>query len=155
MFDMTTDISFRHETRPPTLLRWRGEVLLHVFGRIGRRQLARLLRANASYLRRHLADGSFVELIASVDGKEAGCGSVSFYDEMPSPDNPTGRCAYIMNIYVRPAYRRRGVADTTVRLLIMLARRRGAGKIYLESTDWTCNLYKKLGFRPMDGYLKL
>ncbi len=152
---MTTEISFRRETNPLTLLRWRGEVLLNVFGRMNRRQLTRLLQVNASYLRRHLADGSLIEVITSVNGEEAGCGSVSFYDEMPSPDNPTGRCAYIMNIYVRQAFRRRGAADATVRLLISLARRRGAGKIYLESTDCACNLYKKIGFRPMNGYLKL
>lgn len=148
-------ISFRRETRPIILLRWRGEVLLNVFGAIDARRLAGLLHANASFIRRHLSDGSFVELISSVDGKEAGCGSVTFHDEMPSPDNTRGRCAYIMNIYVRPEFRHRGVARATMRTLISLARIHGAAKIYLETTDSARRLYNNLGFKPMNDYLKL
>ncbi len=37
---------------------------------------------------------------------------------MPSPDNPSGRCAYLMNIYVREGYRSEGAGKKIVRYLI-------------------------------------
>ena len=45
-------------------------------------------------------------LMALAEGKDAGCGMVLYHDELPSPDNPSGRCAYLMNIYVRSGFRR-------------------------------------------------
>ena len=40
------------------------------------------------------------------------------YHEMPSPDNPDGKCACLMNIYARPPFRRQGIGDRIVRWLI-------------------------------------
>ena len=66
-----------------------------------------------------------------------------------SPDNPTGRCAYLMNIYVRKPYRRRGLGAAITRHLVEQARWHRCGKIYLESSDMASALYGSLGFRPM------
>ena len=75
--------------------------------------------------------------------------------EMPSPDNPSGRCAYLMNIYTREQYRGRGVGAATVRYLIGQARQRRITKIYLESSEDGLALYRSLGFVPMKDYLHL
>ena len=40
------------------------------------------------------------------------------YHEMPSPDNPNGKCACLMNIYARPPFRRQGIGDRIVCWLI-------------------------------------
>ena len=37
----------------------------------------------------------------------AGVGSVDYHIEMPTVSNPTGECAFLMNIYTAPASRRR------------------------------------------------
>ncbi len=31
--------------------------------------------------------------------------NTAIIEELPSPDNPSGKCAYLMNIYVREAFR--------------------------------------------------
>lgn len=57
-----------------------------------------LLSANRKYYERHIADGSHLAVVAEVDGREAECEALCFTEEFPSPDNPSGGCAYLMNI---------------------------------------------------------
>lgn len=141
-----------HEVKAlPTLMRWRIEVLSHVFGV---QPDKRLLVANRRYYREHLADGSHICFVATADGEECGCGAVCFGDELPSPDNPSGRCAYLMNIYVREAYRNRGVAHHIVEHLIKTAKARDCDKIYLETTAEGRPLYESLGFKDLPDMMK-
>jgi GNAT superfamily N-acetyltransferase len=74
---------------------------------------------------------------------------------MPSPDNPNGKCAYLMNIYTRPAYRGCGIGKKVVEWLICEAQKRNIAKIYLEASEAGRPLYEKLGFVNMHGYMKL
>ena len=73
--------------------------------------------------------------VAEYDGVECGCGAVCFTEELPSPNNPTGRCAYLMNIYVRELFRNKSIAHHIITRLVDEARGRGCGKIYLETTS--------------------
>ena len=68
---------------------------------------------------------------------------------MPTYHNPSGRKAYIMNIYTRPEYRRRGVAYHVLDLLVRDCRERGVDFISLEATDLGRPLYEKYGFVAM------
>ena len=105
------------------------EVVGEVFGAV---PSAELLSANRRYYERHIPDGSHLAVVARKDGTDTGCGAICLSDELPSPDNPSGRCAYLMNIYVRPAYRSQGIGHAIVRRLVEIARRKGCDKIYLE-----------------------
>ena len=84
-----------------------------------------------------------------------GCGGVCVYDEMPSPDNLGGKCAYLMNIYTRQEYRHHGIATRVVEHLIAEAKARSIDKIYLETSADGERMYRKLGFKDMKGYMKL
>lgn len=133
-----------------TIMRWRGEVIEAVFGVSVSDPL---VSQNHSYYRRHIADGSHFAVMATLGGVEAGCGGLCFYEELPSPDNPSGRCAYLMNIYVRPDYRHMGIGAAIVGKLVAEARDRMCGKIYLETTDAGEPLYHREGFREMKGMM--
>ena len=132
-------------------MRWRIEVIRNVFGVEAH---PRLLVANRQYYRKHIADDSHLAFVAEYDGEECGCGGVCLTDELPSPDNPSGRCAYLMNIYVRETFRNRGIAHIIVTHLIEEAKRRGCGKIYLESTADGKPVYTSLGFKDMPDMMK-
>ena len=138
-------------TAVPTLMRWRIEVIRNVFGVEPHR---RLLVANRQYYRAHMADGSHFALVAEEDGEDCGCGAVCFTAELPSPDNPSGLCAYLMNIYVRRQFRNRGIGHRIVRRLVEEARQRGCGKIYLETTTEGKSLYLSSGFGKMHDMMK-
>lgn len=134
------------------LIQWRSEVIKHVFGIMPDDAL---LEANRKYYEQHIPDGSHRAIIAEIDGMEGGCGSICLGDELPSPDNPSGRCAYLMNIYVRDSFRERGVGHAIVRNLVDEARGLGCGKIYLETTEQGRGLYESLGFGDLPDMMKL
>ncbi len=80
-----------------------------------------------------------------------GSGGISYYSVMPTYHNPTGRKAYIMNMYVRPEYRRKGIAREMLNRLVQDATERGVTQITLEATKAGRPLYEKYGFVPMES----
>ena len=135
-----------------TLMKWRREVISVVFGEEAD---SILMKENEDYYRRHITDGTHLAYIASFDGQEAGCGAICLSDELPSPDNPTGKCGYLMNIYVRNNFREHGVGHAIVKKLIEEAQNRGCRKIYLETTAIGRRLYESLGFHDLPDMMKL
>ncbi len=131
------------------LIPWRMEVMAEMFGKTSGELTGKLHEATTRYYARHLADGSHVACTSSVNGTEAGCAAMYFSEELPSPDNPSGRCAYLTNVYVRPAFRHRGVATIMVRWLIEMARSRGIERVFLETPDSAHRIYSPSGFHRM------
>ena len=112
-------------------------------------------RATLAYYRSALADGSHTAYLVFDRDVFVGAGGVSYYAVMPTYHNPTGRKAYIMNMYTRPAYRRRGIAARTLDLLVQDARGRGVHAISLEATSMGRPLYEAYGFVPMTSEMEL
>ena len=135
----------------PTLMHWRKEVIENVFGVVPSKEL---MAANRMYYMKHIADGSHIAIVAEIDDQDVGCGAICLSDELPSPDNPSGRCAYLMNIYVLKEYRGHGVGHSIVCWLVEKAQQLGCDKIYLETTDGARSLYKDIGFKELPGIMK-
>lgn len=134
------------------LLSWRREVISNVFGEEASEEL---MARNEDYYRRRIEDGTHLAFVASSHGKEAGCGAVCLTEELPSPDNPSGKCAYLMNIYVKSEFRENGIAHALVTRLIEEAKNRNCGKIYLETTEIGRPVYTSLGFHDFPDMMKL
>ena len=145
-------ISIRRIMDMNELLAWREEVILNVFGIEPDKEL---IHKNEDYYRRHVEAGTHMAFIAEKDGTEAGCGSICFTEELPSPDNPSGMCGYLMNIYVRDKYREHGIGHEIVKHLLEEAKNKGCGKIYLETTAIGRSLYESLGFHDLPDMMKL
>ena len=111
--------------------------------------------ASRDYYRAALADGSHAAWLVFDGDTWIGAGGVSFYRIMPTYHNPSGRRAYLMNIYTRPDYRRRGIARHIVDLLVGEARQRGITGISLEATDMGRPLYEDYGFVQMPAEMEL
>ncbi|MBE5949046.1 MAG: GNAT family N-acetyltransferase [Lachnospiraceae bacterium] len=84
-----------------------------------------------------------------------GAGGISYFQVMPTYHNPTGKKAYIMNMYTNPDYRRQGIAFKTLDLLVADAKERGITSISLEATDMGRPLYEKYGFVKMNDEMEL
>lgn len=84
-----------------------------------------------------------------------GAGGVSFFRVMPTCCNPTGKKAYIMNMYTNPDYRRKGIAFKTLNMLVDEAKSRGITDISLEATQMGHPLYEKFGFVAMSDEMRL
>lgn len=90
------------------------------------------------------------------DGQQVvGAGGVSFYQVLPTYHNPSGKKAYIMNMFTHPDYRRCGIAMNMLERLVEEANRRQIHFIALEATAMGRPLYEKFGFTPMRDEMEL
>lgn len=137
------------------LMKWRMEVLQEVFFISANQSLTKLDQENRTYYQNALPKEEHVACLAYSAKETVGCGGICFYQEMPSPDNQTGGCAYLMNIYTRPEFRGHGIGKSIVSWLIKQAKDKGITKIYLETSDFGRPLYQQMGFCDMHGYMKL
>lgn len=108
-----------------------------------------------AYYRRALETGEHIAYLVYDNGKFIGAGGVSFYQIMPTYHNPTGKKAYIMNMYTAPAYRRQGIAFHTLDLLVKDVRKQGVSQIALETTEMGRPLYEKYGFVKIEDEMEL
>lgn len=108
-----------------------------------------------AYYKRALGSGEHFAYLVYDNGTFIGAGGVSFYQVMPTYHNPTGKKAYIMNMYTAPEYRRQGIAFHILDLLVKDAKEQGVLQIGLEATDMGRPLYEKYGFVKMEEEMEL
>ena len=108
-----------------------------------------------AYYKWALETGEHIAYLVYDNGTFIGAGGVSFYQVMPTYHNPSGKKAYIMNMYTAPEYRRRGIAFHTLDLLVKAAKEQGVSQIALEATDMGRPLYEKYGFVKMEDEMEL
>ena len=114
-----------------------------------------LEQETCAYYKRALETGEHIAYLVYDNGTFIGAGGVSFYQVMPTYHNPSGKKAYIMNMYTAPEYRRRGIAFHTLDLLVKAAKEQGVSQIALEATDMGRPLYEKYGFVKMEDEMEL
>ena len=112
-------------------------------------------KGSYAYYRRALETGEHIAYLVYDNGAFVGAGGVSFYQVMPTYHNPTGKKAYIMNMYTAPEYRRQGIAIHTLDLLVKDAKEQGVLQIALEATDMGRPLYERYGFVKMEDEMEL
>ncbi len=107
------------------------------------------------YYRKALPDGTHTAYLVFDDTVFIGAGGVSYYSVMPTYHNPSGKKAYIMNMYTKEGYRRKGIAYKTLDLLVQDAKDKEINMISLEATEMGWPLYEKYGFIKMNDEMKL
>ena len=112
-------------------------------------------KQSRAYYTEALRDGTHTAYLVFADGLFAGAGGISYYRVMPTYHNPSGKKAYIMNMYTRPEYRRKGIASRTLDLLVEDAREKGIDVITLEATAAGRPLYERYGFTAMGSEMEL
>jgi GNAT superfamily N-acetyltransferase len=104
-----------------------------------------------SYLASALDDGSFEAWVEEEDGAWVGSAAAVFYRLPPNPRNRSGTMAHVLNVYVRPSDRRRGVATALLRHARARCTERGVGIVDLVASDEGRPVYERLGFSPSAG----
>ena len=99
------------------LVKTRTEVLKAANGLDDSVDMTEVERESRSYYEQALENGSHTAYLVFDGSVFIGAGGISYYTIMPTYHNPTGKKAYIMNMYTKPEYRRMGIASKTLDLL--------------------------------------
>lgn len=100
-----------------------------------------------AWLEPKLASGLYGGWIAEAAGAPVGGLGFMEIDWPPHPLHPTqARRGYILNVYVEPEHRGRGVAGELMRLATEEGRRRGLELMVLHATAMGRPMYEKLGW---------
>lgn len=117
--------------------------------------MSEVKKQSFEYYQNALLNNSHLAYLIFDEETFVGAGGISYFQVMPTYHNPTGKKAYIMNMYTKPGYRRQGIAFKTLDLLVTDAREKGITAISLEATDMGRPLYEKYGFVKMNDEMEL
>lgn len=109
--------------------------------------LDRFELASRSYFEIALAAGTYRGIFAELRGEVIAGGGIVIVDWPGSPLNLEPKRAWILNIYVEPRERRRGLAWLIMETLIDWCRRNGFRSVALHASEHGRGLYENLGFR--------
>ena len=110
--------------------------------------LAGMVSTSETYLQHALADGSFRAWLAETEGNVIGGAAVLISPWPSHPYDQQCHRATILNMYVDPAFRRRGIARRLMHSIMDWCRKQGFVNVTLHASDQGRPLYESLGFNP-------
>jgi len=105
-----------------------------------------LVQATLRWMRDLTAAGKMCSWLAEAGKDLAGTVTVRIRDASPRPDDLLGREAYVHNLYVKPALRRRGIGRQLMVALLEWCSANGYSRVALRATEMGRPLYESLGF---------
>ncbi|MBR3018420.1 MAG: GNAT family N-acetyltransferase [Clostridia bacterium] len=132
------------------LVKLRIDYLLEDYGDIPSDQLSVISDRLPAYFQCHLNR----DLIAFVcrDGDIfVACCFLYVSEKPPNPAFPHGKIGTVLNVYTKPAYRRRGIAGKLMKALLSEAEEMGLDFVELKATDAGYPLYRSLGFKDVSS----
>jgi len=109
----------------------------------------------SDYFTSTIVDGSFISWVMENDGEIIATSGLCFYSLPPNFSNPSGRTAYVTNMYTKPEYRQKGIATELLNMVIDEAKSRGYRVIRLHTSEYGKSIYERAGFADTDGYMAL
>jgi ribosomal protein S18 acetylase RimI-like enzyme len=107
------------------------------------------------YFKSSLNDGSLISWIAEENDKIIATSGICYYQLPPSYSNPTGKNAYVTNMYTKNEYRRKGIALKLLKLVVEEARVRGDKIVRLHASKQGKSIYERFGFKDSEGYMAM
>ena len=111
-------------------------------------KLARVHDSALAWHRRMLESGLYTGFLAEVDGVVVGGAGLLTQDFPPNAEVDLGGRAYVMNVYVHPDQRGKGVARLLLERVLDECAARGVTQVSLHASEAGRPLYEKLGFKP-------
>ena len=100
------------------------------------------------WVARMIGEGKYIGWITEDNSRPVAGAGLLVLDWPPHPLDPAGEHrGYMLNVFVDPEYRRRGLAHALVNRCMDEARRRGLRVVALHSSDAARSIYEACGFR--------
>jgi len=130
------------------LIRLRMDYLREDHGALQPDQEDAIKRQLTDYFPKHLQDGTFIGVLAEIDGAVVSVAYLAISEKPANPAFITGVTGTLLNVLTFPAYRKQGIATKVVRRIMEEAKQAGVSSIELSATASGRPLYEKLGFHP-------
>lgn len=99
------------------------------------------------WLQPRLQDGSYFGYVMSDDGAPVAGIGLMLIEWPPHPEHPTlDKRGYVLNVFVEPGYRKRGLARELMKLADAEFTRRGVSYAVLHATEKGRPLYQGMGW---------
>jgi len=100
------------------------------------------------WVQRLMAAGKYVGWVVEQDGLPVASAGFFELEWPPHPFDPASEArGYLLNFWVEPSHRRKGLAKGLVKLAVAESRRRGLRVTTLHASDAGRPVYESLGFR--------
>jgi len=86
-------------------------------------------------------------VVTTSGGRPAASGCVWLREMQPSPGHPHGMVPYVLSVYTRPEFRRKGLASVIVEEAMEWARKHGYYKVVLHASKTGRKVYSQLGWK--------
>jgi ribosomal protein S18 acetylase RimI-like enzyme len=107
-----------------------------------------VLDASGPWTERMMREGRYLGWITEDHGRPVASAGMLILDWAPHPLDPAGeKRAYLLNVFVDPAYRRRGLARKLMEICLEEARGRGIRVVALHASEEGAHVYAQLGFK--------
>lgn len=106
------------------------------------------------YIKKHMNSDNLIIYIAVEDKKIVSSCMLCIVEMIPLPSSYNGKVGELLNVYTKKQYRRQGISEKLIKLLIDEAKLKGVSKIVLDYTDEGYPLYKSLGFNELDRQME-
>ncbi|ACO44874.1 GNAT family N-acetyltransferase [Deinococcus deserti] len=100
----------------------------------------------AGWLRSALPQGEYTGILAVYEAQVVGGVGMMVHPKIPSVRDPALFSAYVMNMYVAPPHRRRGLAEALMREMLEVIRSKGMNSVKLHAAPMGRAIYERLGF---------
>lgn len=139
----------------PQLARHRA-AMFRDMGKLAAGSEAALVRATEAYVRQAVPGGEYLAWVAQTSESPPaiiGGAGVQLRPILPRPGIGAGELelgpeAIVLNVYVEPSWRRRGVAERLMLAVLDTLTQRSISRIVLHASDDGRRLYERLGFQP-------
>jgi GNAT superfamily N-acetyltransferase len=117
---------------------------------------AEFLRESLAAVSDLLGNGqAFGWLAVAEDGSAVGNLALLLHARLPSPRNVVPVEGYVMNVWVEPAWRRKGIATALMEKALEKSRELGLRRVRLHATAEGRGAYARAGFVPREDGMEL
>ncbi|NHJ02288.1 MAG: GNAT family N-acetyltransferase [Candidatus Heimdallarchaeota archaeon] len=101
------------------------------------------------YFQSAIERNEFIAWLAESEGSVIAVSGLVFLQKPPSPNNPSGKEAYIMNMFTLSKWRNKGIGSLLFKTLVNYVQEQGVSLIRLHTTETGQKLYEKFGFESI------
>jgi GNAT superfamily N-acetyltransferase len=107
------------------------------------------------YFSENIENNKFIAWLAIDKDEIIATSGLCFYELPPTYSNPSGKVAYITNMFTKKEFRRKGIATKLFEKIINEVKTMNYKIIRLHTSAYGRGLYKKYGFIDSEGFMQL